>query len=141
MTRYCLDTSAYSHFKRGHPAVVGLIDSAEWVGMPAVTIGELWTGFLHGTRVTANEAELEEFLENPAVELLPIDDQVARVYGEIVVELKRKGTPLPTNDIWIAATAARAGATVLTYDPHFAQIGRVGSLVLEPDMPPPAPGA
>jgi predicted nucleic acid-binding protein len=135
MTRYCLDTSAYSHFKRGHPVVVELLDSAEWVGVPAVTIGELWTGFLQGARVTANEAELAEFLANPAVELLPIDDHVARIYGEIVVELRRKGTPLPTNDIWIAATAARAGATVLTYDPHFTQIGRVGSVVLEFDVP------
>jgi len=111
------------------------------LGMPAVTIGELWTGLLQGTRVAANEAELEEFLENPAVELLAIDDEVARIYGEIVVELKRKGTPLPTNDIWIAATAARAGATVLTCDPHFAQIGRAGSLILEPDGPSSAPGA
>jgi tRNA(fMet)-specific endonuclease VapC len=75
--------------------------------MPAVTIGELWAGFLQGTRVAGNGAELEEFLENPVVELLPVDDQVGRIYAEIVVELKRKGTPLPTSDIWIAATAAR----------------------------------
>jgi predicted nucleic acid-binding protein len=132
MTRFCLDTSAYSHFKRGHAVVVEALDSAEWVGMPAVTIGELWAGFLQGTRVADNGAELEEFLENPVVELLPVDDQVGRIYAEIVVELKRKGTPLPTNDIWIAATAARAGATVLTYDPHFNQIVRVGCLVLQP---------
>jgi len=132
MTRFCLDTSAYSHFKRGHAVVVEALDSAEWVGVPAVTIGELWAGFLQGTRAAGNGAELEEFLENPVVELLPIDDQVGRIYAEIVVELKRKGTPLPTNDIWIAATAARAGATILTYDPHFNQIARVGSLVLQP---------
>ena len=132
MTRFCLDTSAYSHFKRGHAVVVEALDSAEWVGVPAVTIGELWAGFLQGTRVADNGAELEEFLENPVVELLPVDDQVGRIYAEIVVELKRKGTPLPTNDIWIAATAARAGATVLTYDPHFNQIVRVGCLVLQP---------
>ena len=132
MTRFCLDTSAYSHFKRGHAVVVEALDSAEWVGVPAVTIGELWAGFLQGTRAAGNGAELEEFLENPVVELLPIDDQVGRIYAEIVVELKRKGTPLPTNDIWIAATAARAGATVLTCDPHFNQIARVGCLVLQP---------
>ena len=132
MTRFCLDTSAYSHFKRGHAVVVEALDSAEWVGVPAVTIGELWAGFLQGTRVADNGAELEEFLENAVVELLPVDDQVGRIYAEIVVELKRKGTPLPTNDIWIAATAARAGATVLTCDPHFNQIARVGCLVLQP---------
>ena len=103
--------------------------------------GQLWTGFLQGKRAAANEAELDEFLANPAVEVLPVDDEVARLYAEIVVELRRRGTPLPTNDIWIAATAARADATVLTYDPHFAKIRRVGSVVLEvsePGSDPPA---
>jgi tRNA(fMet)-specific endonuclease VapC len=52
------------------------------------------------------------------------------VYGEIVTALRRAGTALPTNDLWIAATAAHAGATILTYDARFRQIARVGSLVL-----------
>jgi predicted nucleic acid-binding protein len=81
-------------------------------------------------RLEKNEAELREFLDNPVVERLSIDPEVARLYGEIVVELRRAATPIPTNDIWIAAAAARVGATVLTYDPHFAKISRVGSLVL-----------
>ena len=54
----------------------------------------------------------------------------ARVYAEIVTALRRAGTPLPTNDIWIAAIAARNGATVLTYDPHFRSIERIGSVIL-----------
>ena len=53
-------------------------------------------------------------------------------YADIVVELRRLGTPIPTNDIWIAALAAREGATVLTTDGHFASIGRVGSVILSP---------
>ncbi len=62
---------------------------------------------------------------------MPFDRDVARLYAEIVRALKAKGTPLPTNDIWIAAAAARVGATVLTFDDHFRAIERVGSLVLE----------
>jgi tRNA(fMet)-specific endonuclease VapC len=131
MTRYCLDTSAYSRFKRGHDRVVELIDAAEWIGVPVVTIGELWTGLLQGRRQAAGEAELEEFLADAVVEVLPVDREVARIYAEIVADLRRQRTPLPTNDIWIAATAARAGAPVLTYDAHFAEIRRAGSLVLE----------
>ena len=58
------------------------------------------------------------------------DEETARIYGEIVVALRRKGTPLPTNDVRIAAAAARAGATVPTFDAHFREIVRVGVPVL-----------
>lgn len=132
MSRYCLDTSAYSHFMRGDPAAMERIDAAEWLGVPAIVLGELWIGFLRGGRTRENERELDEFLANPVVEQLPVDHAVARLFGEIVEQLRVAGTPLPTNDIWIAATAARAGATVLTYDDHFELISRVGCLVLAP---------
>ena len=85
MSRYCLDTSAYSHFKRGDERVVGLLESAEWIGVPAVVLGELWMGFLGGARLERNLAELSEFLANPVVNELPVDGEVARVYAEIAV--------------------------------------------------------
>ena len=134
MSRYCLDTSAYSHFKRGDPAVVELVDSAEWIGVSSVVVGELWLGFLQGDRLARNQAELAEFLAHPVVEELVVDREVARVYAEIALALRRAGTPLPTNDVWIAAAASRAGATVLTYDPHFTRIQRVGAVVLAPSV-------
>ena len=83
-----------------------------------------------GGRLERNASELRELLANPAVHEVPIDGDVARVYAEITAALRRAGTPLPTNDIWIAATAAATGSTVLTYDGHFREIARVGSLVL-----------
>jgi len=131
VSRFCIDTSAYSQFKRGHPEVAELLNGASYVAMPSVVIGELWLGFLGGTRVRENELELGQFLEHRVVEEVPVDRDVARIYAEIVRDLKAKGTPLPTNDIWIAAVAARVGATVLTFDKHFGAIQRVGSLVLE----------
>ena len=130
MSRLCLDTSAYSNFKRGHGRVTELIDSAEWIGLPAIVVGELWTGFVLGRRREENSLELEEFMAHPVVEELSVDSHVARIYAEIVVDLRSPGTMVPTNDVWIAALAARAGATVLTYDDHFDSISRVGSLVL-----------
>jgi tRNA(fMet)-specific endonuclease VapC len=132
VTRFCLDTSAYSYFKRGHTRITDLVDRADWIRVPAVVIGELQSGFLQGTHRTRNEAELDAFLAHPVTEMLVVDDGVARMYGEILVDLRKAGRPIPTNDIWIAATAARAGASVLTCDPHFRQIARVGSLVLAP---------
>ena len=132
MSRYCLDTSAYSHLKRGDAAIVGLLDSAEWIGVPSIVIGELWVGFLGGDNAQRNEVELAEFMANPAVEEIVVDSRIGRIYGEIVGTLRRAGTPVPTNDIWIAAAAAAEGASVLTYDDHFALVQRVGSILLSP---------
>ncbi len=130
--RFCLDTSAYSHFKRGDPQVVELMDRAEWLGLPVVVLGELAVGFRQGSRAGTNQRELDQFVANPAVEVLPIGEDVVSLYADIVLDLKKAGTPLPANDIWIAAVAARHGAAVLTYDVHFHSIPRVGATVLTP---------
>ena len=131
MNRYCLDTSAYSQFQRGQEEVVRLVDAATWVGLPSVVLGELCTGFLQGGQPERNESELAAFLANDVVVEITVDHSVARLYAEILVALRSRGTPLPTNDIWVAACAARSGATVLTFDDHFAAIERVGSLILQ----------
>jgi tRNA(fMet)-specific endonuclease VapC len=128
--RLCLDTSAYSHFKRGHAQVVDLIDRAEWLGVPVVVLGELAVGFKQGPRRHENQSALEEFLANPVVDVLPVDQDMAGIYADIILDLKKAGTPLPANDIWIATVAVRHGATVLTYDEHFRSIARVGATIL-----------
>jgi tRNA(fMet)-specific endonuclease VapC len=128
--RLSLDTSAYSYFKRGHDEVVAIIDSAEWIGVTAVVLGELRAGFGLGKRRGVNERDLSRFLANPVVHVLTVDEDASRIYAEIVVALRAAGTPVPTNDIWIAAVSAREGATVLTFDAHFAAIGRVGHQIL-----------
>ena len=133
MNRYCLDTSAYSHFRRGEPRVVAHVDRAQWIGVPSIVLGELWAGFLSGIRAEENEAQLGEFLAHPVVEVVPTDASVARIYGEIFADLRKRGRPLPTNDLWIAATAVRAGAVVLTFDTQFEAITRVGAHILPAD--------
>ena len=116
---------------RGEPGVVELIDRAEWIGIPSIALGELHSGFLAGRHPERNERELERFLGHHVVEDLTADHDVARIYGEIVLALRTTGKRLPTNDIWIAASAARAGATLLAYDAHFAHIARISVVVLE----------
>ena len=130
MSRICLDTSAYSHFKRGDAAAVRALDRAKTVIVPAVVLGELRVGFATGARQAKNEGELQLFLAQPAVTTADIDDEAATLYAELVCDLRLAGTPLPTNDVWIAAVALREGATVVTYDEHFQKIPRVGSNVL-----------
>jgi tRNA(fMet)-specific endonuclease VapC len=99
--------------------------------VPAIALGELRTGFLLGGRQRRNELELDAFLDNPVVQVLTVDSETSRHYAEIVADLRKAGTPIPTNDIWIAATAARNGATVLTCDGHFEHVRRVGSVIVE----------
>lgn len=130
--RYCLDTSAYSNFKRARPRIVKLLTEAEWIAVPSIVVGELWAGFLKGSRAVENQQELLEFLAHPVVHEVVADQEVAIAYAEIVDALRQAGTPLPSNDVWIAATAATTGSTVLTYDAHFKAIFRVGSLILDP---------
>ncbi len=134
MSRYVLDTSAYSNFQRGDPQVIELIDSADWLGVPWIVLGELELGFLlsMAQRSDSNRSTLREFLAHPIVETLGLDESTSRIYAEIVAALRQAGRPLPTNDIWIAAIAARQGISVLTYDRHFAAIQRVGSVILTP---------
>lgn len=131
MSAYCLDTSAYGNFRRGNEEMAALLDQAELVGVSTIALGELRTGFLLGGRRRRNETELEAFLDSPAVEVLQVDSETSRHYAHIVAELRKAGTPVPTNDIWIAATAARSGTTVLTCDDHFECISQVGSIVID----------
>ncbi|MEM7351837.1 MAG: PIN domain-containing protein [Acidobacteriota bacterium] len=134
MSHYVLDTSAYSHFQRGDPQVVDLIDSADWLGLTPIVLAELEIGFLLGKtqRLKQNRDTLQEFLASPVVEELSLSSRVSRIYAEIVVALRQAGIKIPTNDVWIAAAAAHAGVSVLTYDNHFRVIHRIGSVVLTP---------
>jgi tRNA(fMet)-specific endonuclease VapC len=131
VSRYCLDTVAYSHFKRGEAKITAMLDRAEWIGVPVIVIGELCAGFAKGTKREKNLDELNEFLALPVVETLPVDRQIAETFGDFIEELRRCGRPIPVNDVWIAATCACAGATLLTWDAHFRFLPRIGTIVLD----------
>jgi tRNA(fMet)-specific endonuclease VapC len=130
LSRYCLDTSAYSRFRLGEPTLTELIDSAFYVCLPSIAVGELLGGFRLGRRGSQNTTELWDFLADPAVDVLDVDIEVAERYALIYEDL-RYGTPIPTNDIWIAATASSNGLTILTFDDHFNSVPAVSSVVLE----------
>jgi tRNA(fMet)-specific endonuclease VapC len=93
--------------------------------VPTIVLGELRTGFLLGSQRNENEKKLAHFLAHPMVEVLSVDLESGRLYAEIMVSLREAGTPIPSNDVWIAAIAAQTGSTVLTYDDHFRSILRV----------------
>ncbi|MDY6951509.1 MAG: type II toxin-antitoxin system VapC family toxin [Thermodesulfobacteriota bacterium] len=117
-----LDTSAYVGFKRNLPKVVDTIVRAESILFSPVVLGELIFGFRNGTRLEENMEELDEFLHHEAVRLVKIGEITSDRYSRIALQLKRKGTPIPTNDIWIAAQTMEQGAELTTSDKHFEKI-------------------
>lgn len=129
--RICLDTSGYSAFKRGHDETLAAIQRAVQIVLPAVVLGELLAGFRIGRRDRSNRRELNVFMQSPRVRVLPLDLDTAERYAEIVRYLRERGTPVPTNDIWIAATAMQWGLRILTTDAHFSRLPQVSVLPLE----------
>lgn len=128
----CLDTNAYGAFKRGHAQIQGLLEEAEEVFVPVIVLGELYAGFAIGTRERTNLRELEEFLRKPGVTIAETSQAVAERYGGLVKTLRAIGMPIPTNDVWIAATAMEAGARVVSLDDHFARIPAVVCVPIDP---------
>ena len=128
--KVCLDTSAYSRMMNGHAPLTQLIELADEILIPVTVLGELYAGFEMGARCEANKRQLTEFLALPGIETLPVTPDIAERYGMLVEQLMKQGTPIPTNDIWIAASALETGARLLTYDSHFQHIP--GLIILSP---------
>ena len=122
MRAILLDTNAYTAFMLGAAEVVDVVAHADRLYLNSIVLGELLGGFAAGTREPKNRAELARFLDSPRVEVLPITADTADSYALIYVGLRRKGHPIPTNDLWIAASAMEHGAALLTRDAHFSHI-------------------
>jgi tRNA(fMet)-specific endonuclease VapC len=117
--RLVLDTSAYSALMKGHERVRKILEAGEWLGLPSIVIGELTAGFLAGSRAVRNLSLLDSFIEEAGIEVLTLGRREAERYGAVVKALRERGTPIPTNDIWIAAQALVADARILSRDRHF----------------------
>jgi len=129
-----LDTSAYALFDAGFAPAVEQMEAAARLAMPSIVLGELLSGFRKGSRSRQNVARLEQFIETFDVEWLDVTAVAAEHYAEIHDQLRRRGTPIPTNDLWIAASCRAADAALLTSDPHFERVQ--GFQVIRLDYPP-----
>ncbi len=117
-----LDTNAYSALVRGQLAVASRVRSARRVLLSMIVLGELLAGFRSGSRRRENLRTLDEFLRNPYFELVPVNRATAERFASIWSELRAKGRPIPTNDIWIAAHAMETGAELISFDRHFREV-------------------
>lgn len=120
--RALLDTNAYVALRRGNPEVVDGVRRSSRVLLSAIVVGELMDGFHGGSRLKENIRLLEETARGPNVEVLAVAWSTSEWFGRISSGLRRAGTPIPTNDVWIAAHAMEHGATVLTADAHFDKV-------------------
>ncbi len=120
-----LDTNAYCLCDTGHPAALEAVERAKHLFLPVIAYGELYYGFKHGARLQENLRRLDRFLDQFDVQAIPVDVGVARDFGDIYASLRRKGRPIPTNDIWIAACCSAVGGTLLTADRHFTDIEQI----------------
>jgi len=120
--RVLLDTNAYSALFRGEERVVDRVGQADHVLMSAIVVGELLFGFRNGRHYDTNRRELDDFLTSPYVTLLPVTFATCDQFGRIAAALRRKGRPIPTNDIWIAAHSMEFDAELLSFDHHFEEV-------------------
>ena len=125
MSRVLLDTSAYSAFMRGHAQCKRAIQEADEIVLTPIALGELRAGFMKGKWKEKNNQELRTFLSSPRVNVVSLDESTSDRYAVILNSLWKTGTPIPTNDIWLAASAMQHGLRVLTTDAHYQKVDQV----------------
>ena len=126
-----MDTSAYAAFLRGSTAAKEAVQQSDELVFNPVVLGELVAGFLMGRNEKRNRAILKDFLSSPRVFIAEIDEETSERYAVIMQSLRVKGTPIPTNDLWIAASAMQHGLKVLTTDKHYLEIPQIITEYLE----------
>jgi tRNA(fMet)-specific endonuclease VapC len=112
-----LDTNALSAFADGDQKLLGAIENEADLSLPVIVLGE----YFYGIQRSRHRASYETWIKTnlPYFDLLPIVRETAERYSEIRHELKSAGTPIPTNDLWIAALARHRGMRLVTRDNHF----------------------
>jgi tRNA(fMet)-specific endonuclease VapC len=126
--KVALDANRYSDLCRGIAEVVVQTSRAERIYLPLIVLGELRAGFQAGTRARQNERILTRFLGTPRVRLLLPDEQTTFHYANLFAQLRRQSTPIPTNDLWIAALVIQHDLILLTRDSHFRHVPQLSQL-------------
>ncbi len=117
--KLALDTNRYTDLCRGNLPVVEMVERADEVWLPFIVLGELRAGFAVGSQGPRNEAVLRRFLLKAGVGVLYADEQTTHHYGSVYRQLRKQGTPIPTNDMWIAALVLQHSLVLCARDTHF----------------------
>ena len=126
-----LDTNIYSDYAEGLPEAVNFLAThGEHLYLPSVVLGELNFGFMKGSQQQFNERKLKQFIKRLRVEIIDVGADVAKKYAVIFLSLQKKGTKIPINDVWIAASCMEIGGTLLTRDRHFEVVEQIETVIL-----------
>jgi tRNA(fMet)-specific endonuclease VapC len=120
--RLMIDTSIYIEYLRGNKDIKNILDFTDIISFSVISIGEIFAGFYLSKNIKKYLTEVEEFLNSPRLIIYNIDTETAEFYAKIVSELKLSGSPIPTNDIWIASLALQHGIKLFTTDNHFKKV-------------------
>jgi tRNA(fMet)-specific endonuclease VapC len=119
LKKVLLDTNAYVSYLSGDEQVLNELAAADLVYLSVFVLGELFAGFRGGRKYQENKVILEKFLQKPTVEILNATETTSDIFGQLKNNLKKAGTPLPINDVWIASHALETGSVLISYDKHF----------------------
>ncbi len=122
MKKVLLDTNAYSALLNGNKEIFRIISKAEVTYLSVIVIGELFAGFNGGSNKKDNINLLNEFLDQSSVKLLEVSFETASIFGSLKHDLKKEGTPIPLNDVWIASQSIETGSVLVTLDAHFKKV-------------------
>jgi predicted nucleic acid-binding protein len=117
--KIAIDSNRYSDFCRGLPEVVEIVEDALEIHVPLIVLAEQRAGFAHGSAREKNERVLTKFLNNPGVFVLGPDEQTTFFYADLYTYLRKKGRPIPTNDLWIAALVIQHNLVLFDRDADF----------------------
>jgi len=123
--RVALDTNRYIDLCRGEAFVVETVELADEVWLPFIVLGELRAGFGVGSQGPRNEAVLRRFLLKPGVGILYAGEQTTHHYANVYRQLRKQGTPIPTNDMWIAALVLEHSLVLCARDAHFDALAQI----------------
>ena len=117
--RFAFDTNRLTDFLRGEADAVDKVQLAERIFAPVIVLGEMRAGFQAGGRAASNEMRLAQFLDSRRVTVLDVDAATSFHYARIFADLRKRGTPIPQNDPWIAALALQHDLPLYSRDGHF----------------------
>ncbi len=123
--RVALDTNRYVDFCRGEASVASVVRRAHTVVLPFVVVAELRAGFAWGTQSKRNSAVLTRFIARNRVEVIHPDDGTTHQYAYLFKQLRTQGTPIPTNDLWIAALCVQHDLILASGDTHFEHLPQI----------------
>lgn len=123
--RVAIDTNRYRDLCDGHRNTIEALESAEAVFIPFVVAAELRAGFAVGSKGRENERIFRRFLSKPGVDVLFPTDATIRAYADLYRQLRGQGTPIPTNDLWIAALVVQHDLVLHTRDAHFRHLAQL----------------